>query len=463
MATSTVNGVLRHLRQVALLRDGGGLTDGQLLEHFLARRDETVFEALVRRHGPMVFGVCRRLLANEQDAEDAFQATFLVLACKAASIVPRELVGNWLYGVACRTALKAKATAAQRRVMERQVKAMPEPLTEPEVLWHDLQALLDQELQRLPEKYRLPVVLCDLEGRSRKQVAGQLGIPEGTLSSRLATARKRLAQRLARHGLALATGYLALALSQNAMSACVPPSLVGPTVTAATRFAAGQATAGLVSAKVAALAGAVLKTLWMTRLTVATVVLLALGMIGAGAGIVSTRTAAAERDNHERALAQVLDTPRVPGRHPVDQQEGPVNHKVEGLHKQQEDEQKNARDDGPQQHRDDGPKPKEEDDDDDDDQKCQGVVKALDVSQHTLTLTVRRKGKERDQTFDVKTNVPVQLARKSIAFCDVRAGMQVVLKLSRDRKTVVEIKETKGQQDEGPRSSKNAGKSKSGK
>src|SRR5262245_39479638 len=127
MATSPMSEVIHHLRRTVLLPDGAGLTDGQLLEGFLSRRDEAARAALVRRHGPMVWGVCRRVLRSYHDAEDAFQATFLVLVRKAASIVPRETVANWLYGVAHQTALKARATAARRRTRERQVAQMPEP------------------------------------------------------------------------------------------------------------------------------------------------------------------------------------------------------------------------------------------------------------------------------------------------------------------------------------------------
>src|SRR5262249_42961899 len=156
------------LRRAALLRDGGGMTDGQLLECFLTRRDEAAFAALVRRHGPMVLGVCRRMLHNPHDAEDAFQATFPVLGRKAATIARRELLGNWLYGVAYRTALDARAAAARRRVREKQVSEMPEPeASASEDVWRDLRPLLDEELSRLPDKYRVPVVLCDLEGRTR--------------------------------------------------------------------------------------------------------------------------------------------------------------------------------------------------------------------------------------------------------------------------------------------------------
>src|SRR5262249_46317585 len=151
MPTDQRSDVLRQLRRAALLRDGGGMTDGQLLERFVTRRDEAAFEALVRRHGPMVLGVCRRRLRNPHDAEAAFQATFLVLVRKAASISQRELLGNWLYGVAYRTALDARAAAARRRVREKQVSEMPEPQTaEHADVWRDLRRLLDQELNRLP-------------------------------------------------------------------------------------------------------------------------------------------------------------------------------------------------------------------------------------------------------------------------------------------------------------------------
>src|SRR5262245_20349544 len=164
MADRQLTAVLARLRQAALRHGGAGLTDSELLERFVARRDEAAFEALVRRHGPMVLGVCRRILRNPADAEDAFQATFLVLVRKASSVRPRGMVGNWLYGVAHNTARDAKAMNLRRRQKEREVGTMPKQA--PPEAWGELQARLDVELAALPEQYRAPIVLCDLEGKT---------------------------------------------------------------------------------------------------------------------------------------------------------------------------------------------------------------------------------------------------------------------------------------------------------
>src|SRR5579871_948272 len=231
------------LRRAVLAGSKADRTDGQLLEEYLSRRDEAAVAALVRRHGSMVWGVCRRVLLNYHDAEDAFQAAFLVLVRKANSIVPREMVGNWLYGVAHQTALKARATAALRKGRERQVANMPEPAATEQDFWHDLEPLLDQELSRLPEKYRVLVVLCDLQGKTRKEAARQLGVPEGTVAGRLARARTMLAMRLARHGLKASGAMLAAVLSRNAASAGVPDAVVCSTIRATNLLAAGPAAA----------------------------------------------------------------------------------------------------------------------------------------------------------------------------------------------------------------------------
>jgi RNA polymerase sigma factor (sigma-70 family) len=305
MAAGRIEPIIQHLRRVVLREDKGGMTDGQLLERFITHRDAAAFDALVWRHGPMVLGVCHRLLGNLHDAEDGFQATFLVLARKATSVSPRERVGNWLYGVAYTTAARARAANAKRRQRERQVIDMPEPEAARQDLWDDLQSLLDEELARLPDKYRVPVVLCDLEGRPRREVAQQLKIPEGTLSSRLTTARRMLAKRLAQRGLAVTAGSLTAMLSHNAAPACVTSSLVSSTVKAAVLIGTGYAAAGVISVKVAALAEGVVKTMFVNKIIKSSaLVLLAsalvLGVGGFGAGRLNDRTLASARAGEEK-------------------------------------------------------------------------------------------------------------------------------------------------------------------
>jgi RNA polymerase sigma factor (sigma-70 family) len=302
MATNRTGQVIRHLRKAVLRQDGAGMTDGQLLGCFVERRDEAAFAALVKRHGPMVWGVCRRLLPHH-DAEDAFQAAFLVLVRKAASVVPREMVANWLYGVAHQTALHSRRTTARRRAREGQVAPMPEPAVAEQGPWHDLLPLLDQELARLPAKYRVAIVLCDLEGKTRKEAAGQLGCPEGTLAARLARGRVMLARRLARHGLAVSGGALAAVLSQQVASANMPTSVVSSTIKAASMFAAGQsAAAGAISVKVAALTEGVVKAMLLTNFKAVSAVLLIVAALGSAAGLIY-QAQADERAREPKAVA----------------------------------------------------------------------------------------------------------------------------------------------------------------
>jgi RNA polymerase sigma factor (sigma-70 family) len=294
MVTDQTSRVIQHLRHAALLRDGAGLSDGQLLGCFVERRDEAAFAALVKRHGPMVWGVCHRLL-NPQDAEDAFQATFLVLVRKAATVLPREMVGNWLYGVAHQTVLHARRTAARRKGRERQVANMPEPAVTDEDRWPDLQPLLDEELSRLPHNYRAVIVLCDLEGKTRKEVARQLGVPDGSVAGWLARARAMLAKRLTHRGVALSGGALAAVLAQQAVSAGVPDSVVDSTIKAASLSAAGKAArAGAISAKVAALTEGVVKAMLFTKLKAVSAVVLILGIVATGTTFLASRTAAGQ-------------------------------------------------------------------------------------------------------------------------------------------------------------------------
>jgi RNA polymerase sigma factor (sigma-70 family) len=282
MASVVVQRVVERARSAAMESERGARSDGELLEAFLARRDEAAFAAILRRHGSMVLGVCQRVLGNAHDAEDAFQATFLVLVKKAASVRPRERVGHWLYGVAYRTALEARTMAARRRRKER-TRTPPAPAETD--CWDEVRPVLDRELHRLPENYRMALVLCDLEGKTRKEAARQLGWPEGTVAGRLARARSLLARRLKRHGIVLSAALLGDGLPQEAL-ATVPATLARMTVRHGTELAAGQATAaGVVPAKVLALMEGVMKAMLFAKLraTLGAIVLVGfLGLIGFG-------------------------------------------------------------------------------------------------------------------------------------------------------------------------------------
>jgi RNA polymerase sigma factor (sigma-70 family) len=282
--------VIRHLRRAALLQAAEDLTDSQLLEAFLSRREEAAFEVLLRRHGPMVLGVCRRILRNTHDAEDAFQATFMVLARKACSLRSRELLASWLYGVACRTARKAQAMNAKRRLKERHAGEMPRSQSSVD---EEQLRQLDQELSRLPDKYRVPVVLCELEGRSRKEAARILGVPEGTLSWRLAQAKKLLARRLSRYG---TVAVMAL-LAESAASACLSPILRTSTMKAVL-------TAGAVPAEVLALTEGVMKAMLLSKLKITVCAAVLMVMAGVGATGLTYRATAQGPARESRPQAE---------------------------------------------------------------------------------------------------------------------------------------------------------------
>jgi RNA polymerase sigma factor (sigma-70 family) len=292
MMASQLSKVVEHLRSVLVKQDAASVPDGDLLKRYVRDRDEIAFEALVRRHAPMVMGVCRRVLHNRHDIEDAFQTVFLVLVRKASTLRSPGLVGNWLYGVAYRTALEAKKAARKRRAKE----SKPMPRTETsEDTWTTLRQAIDQELERLPDKYRAVIVLCDLEDKTRKEAARHLGWPEGTVASRLASARKMLAKRLSRHGLLISGGAVAAMLSENA-SASVPTSVLSSSIKAGSLFAGQEATADVVSARVAALTEGVLKTMLMNKLKVATAVLLGVAVLGFGTTVLTYQTPAAGQE-----------------------------------------------------------------------------------------------------------------------------------------------------------------------
>jgi RNA polymerase sigma factor (sigma-70 family) len=215
-----------------------GLQDHQLLARFFRGKEDAAFAAIVERYGPLVFGVCRRILSDPNDADDAFQATFLVLVRKGASLRDPGKLANWLYGVAYRTASKLRAKAALRTKSERQAGEMPTKSDFHELNYDDLQAILDEEISQLPEKYALPLVLCYLEGKTNAQAAAQLGWPEGSISRRLSRARELLRSRLARRGLALSVALIAAVFARPA-TASVSTELLSATTRAAVLAAQG--------------------------------------------------------------------------------------------------------------------------------------------------------------------------------------------------------------------------------
>jgi RNA polymerase sigma factor (sigma-70 family) len=236
---------------------------------FVATRDQAAFAALVERHGRLVLGVCRNVLRHEQDAEDAFQATFLVLARRAGSIHKPGAVASWLYGVAHRIALKARTRSARRQALLRPAEPRPPDGPVAELALRELQAILDEEVALLAEKYRAPFVLCCLEGKSKPEAAQELGWKEGTVAGRLALAREQLRRRLKWRGVALSAALCAAALGQSPAAAAVPAGLATATIQAAGPAAVGQVPlAGFVSAEAAALTEAILNAMAAVQLKV---------------------------------------------------------------------------------------------------------------------------------------------------------------------------------------------------
>jgi RNA polymerase sigma factor (sigma-70 family) len=265
------------------------LPDGQLLERYVREGDEAAFAALVQRYGSLVLGVCQRVLRDSHAAEDAFQATFLVLVRKAGSLDRRGPIGNWIYTVAYRTAVKARANAARRRIRETRALPMPAEQTMDSAAWQELRPLLDEEINRLPEKYRAPLVLCYLQGKTNEQAAHELGWPTGSMSRRLAQGRELLRKRLVGRGFLLSGAVLGTLLTSNA-SAAVPGSLAATTVKAAMVFkTTSVVSSGVLSPGVVALAEETLKALVVPKLKIAAAVLMSLFPIGViGVGVVFT-------------------------------------------------------------------------------------------------------------------------------------------------------------------------------
>jgi RNA polymerase sigma factor (sigma-70 family) len=276
-----LGGFLRRLRQTLASETPAGPDDSALLERFVRLRDEAAFEVLFWRHGPMVLGVCRRLLSST-DAEDAFQATFLVLVRKAASISRRESVGSWLYRVAYRICLRARMVTAKHSTEELPSDGVAANDESEDLVWRDLKPVIDEEIARLPEKYRAPIVMCYLQGKTNEEAAQLLGCPKGTVAVRLMRARTRLHARLSRRGLALSVAILVASLANSARGATVPPALASLTLKAALLEAAGRSLTATASTQALALAQGVIRDMLMSKLKMAALLLVAIALIGGG-------------------------------------------------------------------------------------------------------------------------------------------------------------------------------------
>lgn len=293
----SIRTVLRHLSTLAAVRTAAARSDAELLGRFVGSHNEADFATLVERHGPMVLRVCRRVLRHTQDAEDACQATFLVLVRKAASVRKRGSVASWLYGVAYRTARKLQASRARQ---QRHAAGRAEEVAdaaEKDLSWGEVRALLDEELERMPEKYRAPLVLCYLEGLTRDEAAQRLGLSLDRLRGLLDYGRGLFRKRLVRRGVTLPAVALAGLLAREAL-ASMPVLLVVSTVKAAAscaQNAAGRALpAGLVPERVVALTEGMVRTMSMTKLRVSVAALLLLTALAVGVGAVLQSGSAGE-------------------------------------------------------------------------------------------------------------------------------------------------------------------------
>jgi RNA polymerase sigma factor (sigma-70 family) len=315
MAKAESSPSLQLIRRVACDQRAQHLSDPDLLQRFKGQRDEAAFHALLLRHGPMVLDVCRGVLANEADAEDAFQATFLILASRAGAIHKGASVGSWLHGVAYRTALKARSQRTTRQKHE--AGAPAQPISEPDDLtWREVRRVLHEELTGLAERYRGPLVACYLEGKTQDEAAAQLGLGKTTLKERLERARVLLGARLVRRGLGPAAVLVAAAWPSVSVSACLPAPLVSSTTKAAGAFAAGRAVPpGAISAKVAALTEGAMSAMLPTKLKIA-MVLLALGVLTGAGALAHSRVGGhagafvAARDHTDKEVRDALDRPQ---------------------------------------------------------------------------------------------------------------------------------------------------------
>ena len=293
--------VLYHIARLVAPAEARQQSDRELLARFVARQEQAAFAALVERHGAMVLSVCRRVLPHVHDAEDACQAAFLVLACKAASIRKRDSLASWLHGVAYRSARSLRRELARHSAREKPLADVADSGCTNDLSWREMMRQLDAELERLPEKLRAPLVLCYLQGKTRDEAAHELGWTTPTLRGRLERGRRLLRNRLTRRGLSLSAALLAPALARQACAAMPAARVIG-TVKAATLVAAGQTVLpGLIPAQVTALTEGVLQTMLVTKMKMVALVVMAVGLLGAGAGTLTRGPGAAEQPQFQQA------------------------------------------------------------------------------------------------------------------------------------------------------------------
>lgn len=384
-------------------------TDRQLLDRFAQTRDEVAFAALVERHGPLVLGVCRRVLRHDQDAEDVFQATFLVLARKAGKVLWQESVRSWLYQVAHRLALEARTRNYRRQAREKAFAAEPKPVEE--LSWQEVRAVLEEELARLPAKFRAPLLLCCLDGKTRDEAAEQLGWTVGTVKGRLERGRKLLKSRLTRRGLTLSAALFTTLLGQAASAAPVPALLTVATVKSGVMLATGQALTGIVSAEVLTLTGMAMRSLAMAKLKVVTAVLLTVSVLTGGAGLVSRQMLVSGANKATPAqlaeeMAAASPAPAPPATAPAE----PPPPRPE------KERQASERPD------------------------VLGLLQRLDVERGTINIARLEDGAPRDQTFALAPNVEVRIdGNKPGRLQELPQDVRVGLFLMPDRKTVIRL------------------------
>jgi RNA polymerase sigma factor (sigma-70 family) len=319
MSDRSLDGVVRHIRGLVAARRAGAMSDQELLATFAHHHDEAAFAVLLQRHGRMVLGVCRRALGHLQDAEDACQATFLILARKAGSIRKRESVASWLHGVAYRVAMNLRRRRGRRRAQAAGLVDVAQPDGTTALTWREVQDVLDEELERLPERLRVPLLLCYWEGKTRDEAAQELGWTAGTFRGRLDRGRHLLRARLTRRGVTLPAALLATAIVPKAAPAALPAALAVSTVKAAVLIIAGKGLSpGIVSAQVAGLIQGVLRTMFLNKVQTLVAAVFVVAVFGGGTGFLAYHSRLAAAQPAADATAQAGDAARPQAGAPAD-------------------------------------------------------------------------------------------------------------------------------------------------